>query len=59
MKKAYQKPSAEVVEFRFSERIAVSGCYWGGSDEYTHDFEGCKKYINPNPGGWVNQSGPI
>lgn len=59
MKKAYQKPAADVVEFRFSERIATSptSCYWGSGATWTHGFEGCNSIYNPGTGGWIDNQG--
>lgn len=56
MKKAYEKPSLEVTEFRFSEHIAASGgssCYWGGGATWTHAYSGCNTVYHPGTEGWI------
>ena len=58
MKKKYEAPRIEMVEFRFEDHIAASGssCYWGGTDSYTHGYSGCKDQLTTKEG-WIDLNG--
>lgn len=55
-KKEYVKPELEVAEFRFTENIACSSCYWNGL--YSHGYVGCQAQSVPGTGQWVGNTGP-
>ena len=53
MKKEYEAPKAEKLEFAYYEVVVASGC-GGIYKKFTHEFEGCHSVETDE---WVNPYG--